>query len=40
MRSVNTLMMMMMMMMFRFNDVSTYEGYLHQNGILTWVGEE
>ena len=25
---------------FRFNDVSNYEGHLHQNGILIWYGME
>ena len=25
---------------FRFNDASTHEGQLHQNGILTWFGIE
>ena len=37
-------MMMMMMMMiddeFRFNDMSTHEGHLSQNGLLTWYGTE
>ena len=25
---------------FRFNDTSTHEGHLHQNGILMWSGTE
>ena len=25
---------------FRFNDTSTHEGHLRQNGILTWFGIE
>ena len=32
--------MMMMMNDFRFNDASTHDGHLRQNGVLTWFCNE